>query len=49
MIAGDPAMDGHAILLRFAVRKAEPSSSVACVSRATLAMIDKIVTVRRDR
>ncbi len=48
IIAGDPAMDYHSTLLRFAVQKAALSSPAAYLSQATLQMVDKIVTARCD-
>ena len=48
IIAGDPAMDYHSTLLRFAVEKAALSSPAAYLSPDTLKMVDKIVTARCD-
>ena len=48
IIAGDPAMDYHSTLLRFAVQKAALSSPAAWLSPDTLRMVDKIVTARCD-
>jgi feruloyl esterase len=48
IIAGDPAMDYHSTLLRFAVLKANLSSPAAYLSPDTLKMVDKIVTARCD-
>jgi feruloyl esterase len=48
IIAGDPAMDYHSTLLRFAVQKAALSSQAAYLSPDTLRMVDKIVTARCD-
>jgi feruloyl esterase len=48
IIAGDPAMDYHSTLLRFAVQKAALSSPAAYLSPATLQMVDKVVTARCD-
>jgi feruloyl esterase len=48
IIAGDPAMDYHSTLLRFAVQKAALSSPAAWLSPDTLRMVDKIVTERCD-
>jgi feruloyl esterase len=48
IIAGDPAMDYHSTLLRFAVQKAALSSPAAYLSPDTLRMVDKLVTARCD-
>jgi feruloyl esterase len=48
IIAGDPAMDYHATLLRIAVQKAALSSPAAYLSPDTLRMVDKVVTARCD-
>jgi feruloyl esterase len=48
IIAGDPAMDYHSTLLRFAVEKAVLSSPAAYLSPETLKTVDKIVTARCD-
>ena len=48
IVAGDPAMDYHSTLLRFAVQKAALSSPAAYLSQATLQMVDKVVTARCD-
>jgi feruloyl esterase len=48
IIAGDPAMDYHSTLLRFAVQKAALSSPAAYLSPDTLRMVDKIVTASCD-
>jgi feruloyl esterase len=48
IIAGDPAMDYHSTLLRFAVQKAALSSPAAYLSPDTLRMVDKVVTARCD-
>jgi feruloyl esterase len=48
IIAGDPAMDYHSTLLRFAVQKAALSSIAAYLSPGTLKMVDKIVTAKCD-
>ena len=48
VIAGDPAMDYHSTLLRFAVQKAALSSPAAYLSPATLQMVDKVVTAQCD-
>lgn len=48
IIAGDPNMDYHAMLQRFAVQKAAFASPAAWLSPANLATIDKIVTERCD-
>lgn len=48
IIAGDPAMDYHSTLLRFAVEKAALSSPAAYLSPDTLRMVDKVVTARCD-
>jgi feruloyl esterase len=48
IIAGDPAMDYHSTLLRFAVEKATLASQSAWLSPDTLAMVDRVVTARCD-
>ena len=48
VIAGDPAMDYHSTLLRFAVQKAALSSPAAYLSPDTLTMVDKVVNARCD-
>lgn len=48
IIAGDPAMDYHSTLLRFAVQKAALSSPAAYIPQATLKAIDSVVTARCD-
>jgi feruloyl esterase len=48
IIAGDPAMDYHSTLLRFAVEKAALSSPAAYLSPDTLRTVDKLVTARCD-
>jgi feruloyl esterase len=48
IIAGDPAMDYHSTLLRFAVQKAALSSPAAYLSPDTLRMVDRQVTARCD-
>ena len=48
IIAGDPAMDYHSTLLRFAVEKAALSSPAAYLSPETLKTVDKIVTAKCD-
>ena len=48
VIAGDPAMDYHSTLLRFAVQKAALSSQSAWLSPQTLRTLDAIVTAKCD-
>lgn len=48
IIAGDPAMDYHSTLLRFAVQKSALSNPAAFLSPATLQMADKVVTAKCD-
>lgn len=48
IIAGDPAMDYHSTILRFAVQKAALSTPAAYLTADTLKMVDKIVTARCD-
>jgi feruloyl esterase len=48
IIAGDPAMDYHSTLLRFAVEKVALASPDTYLSPDTLKMVDKIVTARCD-
>ncbi len=48
IIAGDPAMDYHATLLRFAVQRAALASPASYLPPATLAAVDKAVTARCD-
>ena len=48
IIAGDPAMDYHSTLLRFAVQKAALSSPAAYLSPSTLQMVDKAVNAHCD-
>jgi feruloyl esterase len=48
VIAGDPAMDYHSTLLRFAVVKVALSSAAAYLSPDTLKTVDKVVTARCD-
>jgi feruloyl esterase len=48
IIAGDPAMDYHSTLLRFAVEKVVLSSAAAYLSPDTLKMVDQVVTARCD-